>query len=184
MSTVDFQEIVNQHYEKLFRFALGLSRSPDDAADLTQQTFFIWATKGHQLRDKAKAKSWLFTTLHREFLKQIQRGKRMQPLKLEDYQRETPTVEHGGDRKIDFAMLLDVIQGLDEAYRVPLMFFYTEEFSYKEIAASLEIPIGTVMTRLSRGREQIRKALEKRPVSETGKIVDFEEETRKRAGNG
>ena len=61
-----FQEIVDDYYEKLYRFALGISWKGEDAADLTQQTFFIWANKGHQLRDKAKVKSWLFTTLHRE----------------------------------------------------------------------------------------------------------------------
>ena len=186
MPQPDFQEIVDQYYEALYRFALGLSRREEDAADLTQQTFFIWANKGHQLRDKSKVKSWLFTTLHREFLRQIRRGKRMQPLENEDYHSETPSVEHGGERKMDHAMVIDVIQDLDDAYKVPLMMFYTKEFSYKEIAAAMEIPIGTVMTRLSRGRDQVRKAMERKrlqPVKAKGKIVDFSQEVRKSAGN-
>ena len=52
----------------LYRFALSLSRQESDAADLTQQTFFLWASKGHQLRDASKVKTWLFTSLYREFL--------------------------------------------------------------------------------------------------------------------
>src|ERR1700759_3386851 len=69
MSSADhFETIVNDHYEALFRFAMSLTREESDARDLTQQTFYVWATKGHQLRDITKAKTWLFTTLHRAFL--------------------------------------------------------------------------------------------------------------------
>src|SRR5207248_8103535 len=70
MSATDFQQLVDRQYAPLYRFALSLSKSEADAADLTQQTFFLWVSKGHQLRDrsKAKAKAWLFTTLYREFL--------------------------------------------------------------------------------------------------------------------
>src|SRR5262249_58296061 len=68
MSETDFEQLVDQQYAPLFRFALSLARSEAEAADLTQQTFFLWAAKGHQLRDRSKAKSWLFTTLYREFL--------------------------------------------------------------------------------------------------------------------
>jgi len=52
--TADFQQLVDRQYAPLYRFALSLSRSEADAADLTQQTFFLWAAKGHQLRDRSK----------------------------------------------------------------------------------------------------------------------------------
>src|SRR4029079_8131817 len=68
MDSSDFEQIVARHYEPLFKFALSLTRSEADAGDLTQQTFYVWATKGHQLRDGSKVKAWLFTTLHRAFL--------------------------------------------------------------------------------------------------------------------
>src|SRR5580765_6886464 len=67
-SAAEFETIVSEHYEPLFRFAMSLTRSESDAGDLTQQTFYIWARKGHQLRDISKIKTWLFTTLHREFI--------------------------------------------------------------------------------------------------------------------
>src|SRR2546430_2180512 len=56
-----FEAIVNEHYEPLYRFAMSLTRAESDAGDLTQHTFYIWATKGHQLRDRTKVKTWLFT---------------------------------------------------------------------------------------------------------------------------
>src|SRR5947208_11090356 len=68
-ATDQFETIVGEYYEPLFRFAMSLTRVESDAQDLTQQTFYVWATKGHQLRDISKVKTWLFTTLHRAFLK-------------------------------------------------------------------------------------------------------------------
>ena len=82
-ASVDFENLVALHYEPLYRFAFGLSRSEADACDLTQQTFYIWANKGHQLRDVTKVKTWLFTTLHREFLASKRRQVRFQHVELE-----------------------------------------------------------------------------------------------------
>ncbi len=67
-STEQFEALVGEHYEPLFRFALSLTQSEFDAWDLTQQTFYVWATKGQQLRDISKVKTWLFTTLQHAFL--------------------------------------------------------------------------------------------------------------------
>src|SRR5205814_9620057 len=69
VATLDFEQLVEAFYMPLYRFALSLSREPSDAADLTQQTFLLWASKGHQLRDGSKVKTWLFTTLYRGFLR-------------------------------------------------------------------------------------------------------------------
>ena len=69
MGSDTFTQLVDANYASLFRFALSLAKNQADACDLTQQTFYIWATKGAALRDITKAKSWLFTTLYREFLR-------------------------------------------------------------------------------------------------------------------
>ena len=66
--SLDFETLVNLHYAGLYRFALSLTRNETEARDLTQQTFYVWAAKGHQLHDPTKVKSWLYTTLHHEFL--------------------------------------------------------------------------------------------------------------------
>src|SRR5215216_115210 len=65
-----FEEAVSAYYEPLYRFALGLSRSEADAADLTQAVFERFGEKASSLRDKTKTKTWLFTTLYRDFLQQ------------------------------------------------------------------------------------------------------------------
>src|SRR5213595_3774927 len=88
MPSDDFEQIVSQHYEPLYRFALSLTRTEADARDLTQQTFYIWATKSHQLRDRSKVKSWLFTTLHRAFLQTCRKQQRFPQDSLEEAQLE------------------------------------------------------------------------------------------------
>ena len=92
MLAPDFQQLVDRQYEPLFRFALSLTRSEADAADLTQQTFFLWASKGHQLRDRSKAKSWLFTTLYREFLGRRRHEVRLSKIELEGMREEEMSV--------------------------------------------------------------------------------------------
>src|SRR5207244_495354 len=65
---MDLERLADQHYAPLYRFALSLCANESDACDLVQETFYLLATKGHQLDDLAKVKSWLFTTLYRLFL--------------------------------------------------------------------------------------------------------------------
>src|SRR5258705_12650579 len=64
---LDLERLVDQHYAALYRFALSLAGHESDACDLVQETFFLLTTKGHQLADPSKVKSWLFTTLYRLF---------------------------------------------------------------------------------------------------------------------
>jgi len=155
----DFEQIVDAHYAALYRFALSLARNEPAAADLTQQTFYLWASRGHQLRDAAKVKSWLFTTLYREFLSLHRREARFPQADLDG---ETADLPAGGGSiadSIDGATVVAALQQIDEVYRAPLTLFYLEEFSYREIAAVLDIPAGTVMSRLSRGKALLRKLL-------------------------
>src|SRR5215213_6391783 len=90
-STADqFEGIAREHYEPLFRFAMSLTRAEADARDLTQQTFYIWATKGHQLRNASRVKTWLFTTLNRAFLAGQNRQTRFPHQSLEEFTQELP----------------------------------------------------------------------------------------------
>ena len=65
----EFEEVVQQHHKDLYWFALALTRDDNEARELTQETFYIWARKGRQLRDASRLRSWLFTVLRREFLR-------------------------------------------------------------------------------------------------------------------
>jgi len=160
MDELSFQTVVNAHYESLYRFALSLTRHEADACDLTQQTFYRWATKGGQLRDKSKAKSWLFTTLHREFLGQRRHEDRFPKVEItsmdgEELAADLPLLE----KQLDGASVMSALQRLDETYRAPLALFYLEEHSYRDIAEILDVPIGTVMSRISRGKDLLRKRI-------------------------
>jgi RNA polymerase sigma-70 factor, ECF subfamily len=94
MSNKAFTQLVGVHYAPLYRFALSLARNQADAGDLVQQTFYIWATKGHALREMAKAKSWLFTTLYREFLRVRRRESRATSLEdLSPADQDVPAEE-------------------------------------------------------------------------------------------
>jgi RNA polymerase sigma-70 factor, ECF subfamily len=155
----DFEEIVSRHYEPLYRFALSLARTETDACDLTQQTFYIWAAKGHQLRDASKVKSWLFTTLHREFLNTRRRAVKFQLHELDETDQELPSIAPETVSSLDAARVLELLREVKDPYRAALTLFYLEDYSYKEIAGILEVPIGTIQSRISRGIGQLRQLI-------------------------
>lgn len=173
MSNEAFTQLVDAHYAPLYRFALSLARNPADAGDLVQQTFYIWATKGHALREAAKAKTWLFTTLYREFLRGRRRASRA--ISLEDLPPGGEVTAEEVDRvtRLDAAVVLAALQEVDEVFRAPLTLFYLEDLSYAEIAATLDVPIGTVMSRLSRGKAQLRAVLARTGRSGAGDVIPF-----------
>jgi RNA polymerase sigma-70 factor (ECF subfamily) len=175
-----FTQLVDAHYAALYRFALSLTKNPSDAGDLTQQTFFIWARKGEQLRDAAKAKSWLFTTLYREFLRGRRRAEHvtaLEDLPPGENDPAAPAIDLVAG--MDAGFVMEALQGVDEIYRVPLTLFYLQDLAYKEIADALEVPIGTVMSRLSRGKIQLRATLARRDAARAAKVVPFNASGRK-----
>ena len=160
MAKLDFEQLVHDFYMPLYRFALSLSRQESDAADLTQQTFLLWASKGHQLRDPSKVKTWLFTALYRDFLWRKRQQDRFveseEVLENAEYQTAVPATLVD---QLDAEIVQRALLKLEAIYRAPLTLFYLQQFSYREIATTLEIPIGTVMSRISRGKEHLRRAL-------------------------
>lgn len=174
MSNEAFTQLVDAHYAALYRFALSLSRNGADAGDLVQQTFFIWATKGDSLREAGKAKSWLFTTLYREFLRGRRRDARATSIEdLPPGEQEIAAEEIDRVARLDASVVMSSLQSVDEVFRAPLTLFYLEDLSYQEIAEALEVPIGTVMSRLSRGKAQLRAALANEERGAGAKIVAF-----------
>src|SRR5437763_11379022 len=101
--SLDFETLVARFYSPLYKFAYSLTRAEADACDLTQQTFYIWATKGHQLRDVSKVKTWLFTTLHREFLESRRRHTRFPHYELSQADAELPDIAPARDNQLDSA---------------------------------------------------------------------------------
>lgn len=171
----EFADLVDAHYQALFRFGMSLTRNVDRASDLVQETFCIWAEKGDQLRDRSKAKTWLFTTLHREFLSQLRRSAKISDEPVDEELATRPDDSNEDvERQMDGQRALELLGALEETYRAPLALFYLQQHSYKEIAEILDVPIGTVMSRLSRGKEMLRKRMTAEPSSAPRNILHLE----------
>jgi RNA polymerase sigma-70 factor, ECF subfamily len=158
----DFEKLIEEHYQPAFLFALSLCRNPDDACDLTQQAFFAAQNKQHQLRDQTKAKQWLFTILHHLFLrtKRHEAVRRRYDAELEATGSPLISVDYAAT--IDAKSVLAALLTLEDHFRLPVSLFYFDQLSYKEIAEVLSVPIGTVMSRLARGKILLRQRLEQK----------------------
>src|SRR3974390_2802878 len=157
--SLDFDSLVGRYYSSLYKFAYSLTQAEADACDLTQQTFYVWATKGHQLRDQTKVKTWLFTTLHRTFLESRRRQSRFPHFELDEVPLDLPTLPPATVNELDSPQVLQALAQVDEIYQAPVALFYLEDCPYKEISEILEIPIGTVKSRMARGIAQLQSIL-------------------------
>ncbi len=148
--------LVEAHYQIVYRFAYRLSGSHADAEDLTQQAFLIAQQKLEQLREAEKCRSWLLTIVRNSYLK----GRRKSAeVPTDDFDRlDLVSVSRPTDPEDQEALQAALLELPDE-FRVPVILFYFNEMTYKQIAAHLDIPIGTVMSRLSRGKAYLRNQL-------------------------
>lgn len=146
--------------------AMKLARDRDLAEDLVQETFFFALKNFHQLRDRNKSKYWLFSILRNLFLKNLEKRKNWIEVEfdavcesLHDKNKMNP--EHDffeAELKNSIQCALDT---LDERLKFPVILFYFEGRSYKEIGAILSIPIGTVMSRIARAKVYLKRELVK-----------------------
>lgn len=164
---VDFQNLVEVQYAPLYRFAMSLTHTEHDAADLVQDTFLAWAVKGHQLLDRSKVKAWLFTTLHRRFLERQRHVARFPHFELTGVEPELPNVEPELLNQLDAQTAVDLLAQVDAQYRAAVALFYLEDYSYQEIASILEVPIGTVKSRIARGLGQLKVLVLRAGVART-----------------
>ena len=164
MNERDYEDAVVSCYEGLYAFGYSLTGKEDDASELTQETFYRLLTKGAMVRDASKIKSWLFTTLYRIFLSWEQRRVSLPHFEISCVENElAPVTQDQMDVLLDNAVR-DSLLELEERYRAPLMLFYVNDHSYEEIASILAVPIGTVMSRLSRGKALLRQRLATRAI--------------------
>ena len=160
MNSIEHQQrvadLIGQHYELLYRVSFRLTGSVADAEDLTQQTVLTAQQKLEQLRQTESAKSWLLAIMRHHFFRNRSRAAK-QSVRLDSLPeqiRSTPRSDGFDSEELQAAL-----NDLAEEFRVPLVLFYFHELSYQDIAAELSIPLGTVMSRLSRGKEHLRRRL-------------------------
>jgi RNA polymerase sigma-70 factor (ECF subfamily) len=145
----------------LRRYARALVRDRSAADDLVQDCMERAISRWHQRREDGDARTWMFTILHNLFINQMrQRQRRGQHIPVEDADERAlsrPATQEDGLRHRD---LMRALESLPEDQRSIVLLISLEDLSYAEAAKILDIPIGTVMSRLSRGREKLRRAME------------------------
>ncbi|BDG07245.1 RNA polymerase sigma factor RpoE [Anaeromyxobacter paludicola] len=196
----EFEHLALQHIDPLFSAALRLTKNERDAEDLVQDTFL----RAYRFFDKfergTNIKAWLFKILTNTFINRYRRNVKERNI-VEGSEREAvherfisreATEYAANPEQFFFDRLLsdDVLQAVDALpidFRMVVILADLQEFSYKEIAEILEIPVGTVMSRLFRGRRLLQKSLGSYAVlsgvvsaKAAGESVDLDEYRKRR----
>jgi RNA polymerase sigma-70 factor (ECF subfamily) len=155
---LDFTQDLASHIPRLRRFARALTHDPAWADDLVQDTLERALNRRWLFRVNSNLTAWLFTMLHRLYLNEVS-SYRLTNAVAEDHAVEP--VSSG-----DMATYLDLRHGLEKLspeHRAVVVLIGLEQLSYKEAAEILDVPIGTVMSRLTRGRDRLRSLLSGEP---------------------
>jgi RNA polymerase sigma-70 factor (ECF subfamily) len=157
-SSAKVAHLVSEHYVSLYRYAYRLSGNASDAEDLTQDAFCSAQRKWKQLRDPRRAKAWLFTIVRNGYLHRIRADKKHHFVPVE-HLAEVADALPDPLPPIDPEHLQEALNELPEAFRTPVILYFFEDFSYRDIAEQMELPIGTVMSRLARAKGHLRARL-------------------------
>ncbi len=174
-----FKELTYPHMKLLYNVALKYTGNVFDAEDIVQETYLMAFNKFHQLKEKDRCKPWMLRILRNNFLKNCQKNKARQRLTETDYieflkqhirqkDAEELLVDDSSTRVMKRA-----IKKLPIKYREVLMLYYMDDMLYKDIAKTLDIPIGTVMSRLTRAREGLKTSLLKQIKAPRENILDI-----------
>jgi RNA polymerase sigma-70 factor (ECF subfamily) len=155
---IDLTQVVADYHQDVYRYAYRLTGSAPDAEDLTQQVFLTAQECLGQLRDPENIRSWLFTVLRNSFFRS---RKRRRPVAAGDLDLNIDSIpdEVPSSEAIDREQLQQALSELPPPYRIVVLMYYFEDCSYREIAEKLDLPIGTVMSRLARAKAALRTSL-------------------------
>ncbi len=148
----------------LRRYAAALLRSREEADDLVHDCLVRALDKLHTRRDEADVRAWLFTIMHNLFISQIRR-RRARPVAepLEDRHEAAASLHPAQEDGLHWRDLLRGLDRLPKDQRSVILLVSVEDLSYAEAAAVLRVPVGTVMSRLARGRERLREYTDAEP---------------------
>ncbi len=154
----DRAALIEAQIPGLRRFASALLRGDRERADdLVQDTLERALSRWHRRRPEGNLRGWLYTILYNRFLSEQQRLRRRGLHRAPLEETEIPGVDGGQDSALEHRDLLRAFSGLPEEQRSVLLLIAVEDLSYEEAAQVLGVPIGTVMSRLSRARDRLRR---------------------------
>ncbi len=162
-TTATYEAVVEAHYAATYRYARSLVFNEADAQDLTQHAFLKLKTNFHQIRDLDRVKGWLFSTARRKFIGGYRHQSKFPKVPLDATDSYAAPSVTSAETRVDAQRALEGLHQLPEKFRTPLALFYLEQWSYKEISEHLGVPIGTIMSRLSRAKAQLRDWIETAP---------------------
>ena len=174
-----FKKLAYPHTRFLYNVALKYMGNQYDAEDLVQETMYAAFRNFAQLRDHGKCRSWLFAILRSNFLKEKRQAiKRPLLSKKETYLEVLEGVAKQNtsrdyEAKLESLSLRALLDRLPEKYKTVLVLYFLEDLSYQAIAELIDVPIGTVMSRLSRAKQQMKKEMLREAMMNEAKIVDF-----------
>ena len=167
-----FERDALPYIDQLYSAALRLTRNPADAEDVVQETYVKAFSAFHQFQEGTNLKAWLYRILNNTFINTYRKAQRSPQIaaspEVEDWQlaqadshaaSPSPSAEIEALARLTDDRIIDAMRSLKEEFRYPVYLADIDGFSYKEIAHILDIPVGTVMSRLNRGRSQLREAL-------------------------
>ena len=174
-----FKRLTYPHMKLVYNVALKYTGNVFDAQDIVQETYLMAFKKFHQLKEASSCKPWLLRILRNNFLKNCQKNKNQQRLSESDYieflknhmrqkSAEELVVDKSGKNLLEAA-----IDRLPLRYREVLTLYYMDDMLYRDIADLLDIPLGTVMSRLTRAREGLKKNLLKQMAHKSANILNI-----------
>jgi RNA polymerase sigma-70 factor (ECF subfamily) len=153
------RELIDAHYESLYRYAYRLCGTAADAEDLTQEAFSKALARFPQLREPERAKAWLFRILRNAYLHRVRDDRRHRVVPLDSVGEVPSATSAQSLPELEPGELQAALDELDETFRTPIILYYFEDFSYRDIAEQMDLPIGTVMSRLARAKAYLRTRL-------------------------
>ncbi len=171
---MDFQETALPHFSSLYNFALSICYNSQDAEDLVQETFLRAQKKFDQFDFGTNCKAWMFRILRNIAIDQLKKKDALIAGKNEPFEDLQSCSSNTLERLLDSIDLKKAFSQLSEKYRVIILLKDVEGFSYQEIADILKFPIGTVMSRLYRGRKELFSLLtSESPMKKSVKIMSI-----------
>lgn len=162
MSAVEFQQQLLSFRQQLYYFALSLTKDRDDALDLLQESFVRALTYRDKFRDNTNFRAWLYTIMKNTFINDHRRSKRTKAL-MDTVDRQHDEVRrvqmpNSPDGSVRMAEIQRSLERLDPAFRTPFTMHH-EGFKYHEIAEHMNVPIGTVKSRIFQARQRLMEML-------------------------